>query len=209
MYDCWSFTPWFFNVTCWVLFYSYYSGRCSFEQVELNPDPRSSGRSTRYSKILHNYSVIIPRCYNDFCFNSCFPGTAIPWNSLPPQCSCLMYDLNGLKFIVNRQFFFLRYFRNSFHIGFLTFDSSSPCNSMLFSEYPPLHWVNPSNFNVFVHITLEVQLKVVTKAFLNAQENMKWIKRLKIDRQIFVFKDLRLFLPYPSRKRKKQKNNFP
>ena len=139
MQDCWSFTPWFSNVTSWILFYSYYFGTSSFEQVDLNPDPHSSGRSTRYSKILHNYSFIIPRYYNGFSFNSCFPCTTRLWNSLSTECSSSTYDLSGLNFRVNRQFFFLGYFRNSFHIGFLTFDYSPPCNSMLFSENPSLH----------------------------------------------------------------------
>ena len=48
------------NVTRGIIFYSYYFG----------------GRSTRYSNILHNSSVITPRCYKDFYFNSYFPCTA-------------------------------------------------------------------------------------------------------------------------------------
>ena len=37
------------NIVSVTLFYRYYSGRCSFELVELAPLPCSRGRSTRYS----------------------------------------------------------------------------------------------------------------------------------------------------------------
>ena len=149
---------------------------------------------------MHNYSFIIPRYYNGFSFNSCFPCTTRLWNSLSTECSSSTYDLSGLNFRVNRQFFFLGYFRNSFHIGFLTFDYSPPCNSMLFSENPSLHWVNPSNSNVFIHTTLKVvpkvvQLKVVPNIFLNVQENVTWIKQLKFDQQILFLKTWDFFYP--------------
>ena len=202
--------PWFSNVTSWILLYSYYFGRCSFEQVELNPDPHFSGRSTRYSKILHNYSFIIPRYYNDLSFNSCFLCTTKLWNSLSAECSSLTYDLNGLNFRAKRKKFFLGYFRNSFHRAVLNFDYSSLCNSMLFSEYPSLHWVNPSNFNVFIHTTLEVQLKVATKVFLNVQENVAWIKRLKFDQQILFLKTWDFFFSIISiSKEKGTEKEFP
>ena len=47
------------------LFYRYYFGRCSSELAELVPFPYSCGRSTRYSDRLHDFSVIVPRCYKD------------------------------------------------------------------------------------------------------------------------------------------------
>ena len=37
------------NIVSLSLFYRYYFGRCSFEQIELVPLPCSHGRSTRYS----------------------------------------------------------------------------------------------------------------------------------------------------------------
>ena len=154
---------------------------------------------------MHNYSFIIPRYYNDFSFNSCFPCTTRLWNSLSAECSSLTYDLNGLNFRFNRQFFFLGYFQNSFHVGFLTFDYSSSWNSMLFSEYPSLYWVNPSNSNVFIHTTLEVQLKVVTKVFLNVQENVTRIKQLKFDQQILFLKTWDFFYSIHFEKKRNRK----
>ena len=64
-------------------FYRYGSGRCSSELAQLVPLPYSRGRSTRYSDRLHDFSVTIPRCYEDFYVSSFFPRTARFWNSLP------------------------------------------------------------------------------------------------------------------------------
>ena len=44
------------------------------------------GRSTHYSDRSHDFSVNIPRCYNDVYVNSLFPCTARPWNSLLVEC---------------------------------------------------------------------------------------------------------------------------
>ena len=65
------------------LFYRYYFGRCSSELTQLVPLPFSRGRSTRYSDRLHDFSVTVPRCYNDIYVKSFFPLTARLWNSLP------------------------------------------------------------------------------------------------------------------------------
>ena len=54
-----------------------------------------SGRSTRYSDRLHDFSVTIPRCNKDVYVNSFFPRTARLWNSLPIECFPLTYDLSG------------------------------------------------------------------------------------------------------------------
>ena len=69
------------NVTSLSLFYRYYFGRCSSEQAQLVPLPFSRGRSTRYSGRLHDFSIIIPRCYKNVYVNSFFPRTAKLWNS--------------------------------------------------------------------------------------------------------------------------------
>ena len=90
------------NVTSLILFYRYYFGRCSSKLAELVPLPYSRGRSTRYWDRLHDFSVTIPRCYNDVYVNSFFPCTARLWNSLPIECFPLTYNLNGLKPIINR-----------------------------------------------------------------------------------------------------------
>ena len=71
------------NVASLSLFYRYYFGRCSSELAQLVPLPFSQGRSTRYSDRLHNFSVTIPRCYNNVYVNSFFPRTARLWSSLP------------------------------------------------------------------------------------------------------------------------------
>ena len=44
------------------LFYRYYFGRCSSDLAQLVPLPYSRGRSTRYSEILNDFFVTIPRC---------------------------------------------------------------------------------------------------------------------------------------------------
>ena len=62
------------NVASLSLFYRYYFGRCSSELAQLVPLPFSRGRSTRYCDRLHDFSVIIPRCYKDV--NSFFPRIA-------------------------------------------------------------------------------------------------------------------------------------
>ena len=53
------------NVARLSLFYRDYLGRCSSELAQLVPLPFSGGRSTRYSDRLHDFAVIIPRCYKD------------------------------------------------------------------------------------------------------------------------------------------------
>ena len=73
----------------------YYFGRCSSELAQLIPLPYSWGRSTHYSDSLHDFSGNIPRCYKDVYVNSFFPCTARLWNSLPIECFCLTYGLNG------------------------------------------------------------------------------------------------------------------
>ena len=59
-------------------------------------------RSARYSDILHDFSVTIPRYYKDVYINSFFPRTARLWNSLLMECFPLTYDLRGFKARINR-----------------------------------------------------------------------------------------------------------
>ena len=89
------------NVGSLILFYRYYFGRCSSELAQLVPLPFCQRRFTRYSYRLHDFSVTIPRCYNDVYVNSFFPHTARLWNSLPIECSPLTYDLNGFMSRIN------------------------------------------------------------------------------------------------------------
>ena len=93
------------NTTSLGLFYRYYFGRCSSELAQLIPLHHSSGRSTRYSNRLRDFSVTISRCYKDV--NSFFSRTARLWNYLSSECLPLTYDLIGFKFKVNRHPFSL------------------------------------------------------------------------------------------------------
>ena len=91
------------NVASLSLFCSYYFGKCSSELAQLVPLRFSLGRSTRYSDRLHDFSVIIPRCYKDVYINGFFPRTARVWNSLLIECFPLTYDLSGFKSRINRR----------------------------------------------------------------------------------------------------------
>ena len=90
------------NVTSLSLFYTYYFGRFSSELAELVPLSYTRGRSTHYSDRLHDFSVIIPRCYKYVNVNSFFLRTARLWNSLPIECFPLTNHLSGFKSGINR-----------------------------------------------------------------------------------------------------------
>ena len=90
------------NVTSLSLFYTYYFGRFSSELAELVPLSYTRGRSTHYSDRLHDFSVIIPRCYKDVNVNSFFLRTARLRNSLPIECFPLTNHLSGFKSGINR-----------------------------------------------------------------------------------------------------------
>ena len=85
--------------------YRYYFGRCSSELAELVPYSR--GKSTWCSNRLHDFSVIISKCYKDVYVNSFFPRTARLWNSLPAEYFPLTCDLNCFKSTVKRHLSFL------------------------------------------------------------------------------------------------------
>ena len=53
------------NVARLSLFHRYYFGRCSSELTQLVPLLYSQGISTCYSNRLHDFSVLIPRCYKN------------------------------------------------------------------------------------------------------------------------------------------------
>ena len=74
------------NVANLSIFCRYYFGRSSFEMAQLVSLRYSRGRSTRYSEILHDFSVTIPRCCKDIYVNSFFPRTTRLWNSLFIEC---------------------------------------------------------------------------------------------------------------------------
>ena len=92
------------------LSYRYYFGGCSSELAQLVPLPVSRVRSTCYSDILHDFSVVIPRCYKDIYVNSFFPRTARLWNSLPVECFPLTYDRSGFMSRINRHLITVSFF---------------------------------------------------------------------------------------------------
>ena len=83
-------------------FYRYYFGKCSSELAQLVRFPYSWGRSTRYSDRLHDFPVIITKCYNHVFANSFFHLTARLWNFLPIECFPLSYDLARFISRINR-----------------------------------------------------------------------------------------------------------
>ena len=85
------------NVASLSLFYEYYFERCSSELVQLVPLPYYWGMSTYWSDRLHDFSVIIPRCYKNVYVNSFFLCAARPWNSLFIECFSLTYDPNSFN----------------------------------------------------------------------------------------------------------------
>ena len=95
------------NVTNLSLSNWYYLGRCSSEQVELVLLLYSRGISTCCFNRLHNFSTIIPRCYENVYVNSFFFPIAKIWNSLPSESFPLTYDLNGFKSRIDWRLLFL------------------------------------------------------------------------------------------------------
>ena len=72
------------------LFHRHYLARCLSELAELGPLPYSRARFTRYSNRLDDFSVNIPRLYENFYVKSFFPGTTRLWNSLSTKCFSLI-----------------------------------------------------------------------------------------------------------------------
>ena len=77
-------------------------------------------------------------------------------------------------------------------------------NSMPFSEYPSLYWLNSNNFKSFILSTVRVQLRVVT----NTLENKKLIKQLKLDQQILFLKTWGFFYLINFKKKRNRKIIF-
>ena len=121
------------NMASLSLFYRYYLGRCSSELAQLVPLPFSWWRSTRYSDRLHDFFVIIPRCYTDVYVNSFFPRMAKLWNSLPIECFPLTYHLSGFKSRINRHL--LTVSCNLFCASFVV----TPC--LIVAVQPSIEWV--------------------------------------------------------------------
>ena len=76
--------------------------------------------STCYSDGLHNFSVIIPRCYKNGYVNSFFPRTTRLRNSFSIKCFPLIYNLSGFKSRINTHLY-LMFFLNRFPVCFNLF----------------------------------------------------------------------------------------
>ena len=102
------------NASSLSLFSRYYFGRYSFKLAQLISLCYSWWRSTCYCDRLHDFFIIIPRCYKDVYVNIFFSRTARLWNSLPTECFPLTYDLSGFKNRVNRHFLTVDSFQTDF-----------------------------------------------------------------------------------------------
>ena len=109
------------NLTSLNLFYRYYFSRCSSELPQLVPLLFSRGSSTRYSHMLYDFSVTIPRCYKNVYVSSFFPRTVKLWNSLPIEFFPLTYDLSKFKSRINRHLLTVGFFLNRFPVCFNVF----------------------------------------------------------------------------------------
>ena len=75
-----------------------------------------------------------------FYVNSFFPQKGRPWNFWSVECFSLTYDVNDLKFRVNKQFF--RFLLIGFPMCFPSFSSCFFCNSLSFSDSATMRGVN-------------------------------------------------------------------
>ena len=107
--------------------------------AKLVSPPHSHSRYTHYSNKLQDFSLTIPRCYKDVCFNGFFPRTAGLLNSLLVEWFLLTFDLNCFKSGVNTHLL-------SNQLSYILFLYFSPfsCSSMPCSGYPALHGAKPN-----------------------------------------------------------------
>ena len=70
------------NIASLSPFHRYYIGRCLSELAELVPLVFSRRRFTHYSNRLNDFSVTIPRCYNDVYVNIFYSGILYLQNAL-------------------------------------------------------------------------------------------------------------------------------
>ena len=101
------------NVASLSLFYRFYFGRCLSELPELVPLPITGPLVG-----LHNFYVIIRRCFKDICQHF-FSRTARLWSFLSAKYFPLTCHVYGFKSRVNRHVFEL--FLNSFLLSFSSF----------------------------------------------------------------------------------------
>ena len=117
------------DVTCMVLFYKYYFGKCSSVLSELTPTSQVFTRNTSRSGRIHVHTVaIISHRTTHYRENSFFIRTARLWNDLPRNLFAVNFNIFLFKASVNKHFLLsLPIFNLSFYS---VFSSSSQCSTM-------------------------------------------------------------------------------
>ena len=93
------------NVSCIVLFYKYYFGKCSSGLSELIPPPQVFGRNTRLSGRSHAFTVAtMSNRTTHYRENSFFTRTARLWNDLPANIFPECFNISMFKTRVNQHF---------------------------------------------------------------------------------------------------------
>ena len=93
------------NVSCIVLFYKYYFGKCSSGLSELIPPPQVFTRNTRLSERSHAFTVAtMSHSTTHYRENSLFTRTARFWNDLPTNIFPESFNISVFKARVNQHF---------------------------------------------------------------------------------------------------------
>ena len=93
------------NVSCIVLFYKYYFGKCSAGLSELIPLPQVFGRNTRLSGRSHAFTVAtMSHRTTHYRDNSFFTRTARLWNDLPANIFPECFNISVFKTSVSHHF---------------------------------------------------------------------------------------------------------
>ena len=93
------------NVSCIVLFYKYYFGKCSSGLSELIPPPQVFTRNTRLSGRCHALTVeTISHRTTHYRENSFFIRTARLWNDLTANTFPECFNISVFKARVNQHF---------------------------------------------------------------------------------------------------------
>ena len=92
------------NVSCIVLFYKYYFGKCSSGLSELIPPHQVFGRNTRLSERSHAYIVATMSHITTYRENSLFTLTARLWNDLSANIFPECFNISVFKARVNQHF---------------------------------------------------------------------------------------------------------
>ena len=93
------------NVSCIVVFYKYYFGKCSSGLSELIRPPQVLARNTRLSGRCHAFTVAtISHRTTHYRENSFFTRTARLWNDLPANIFPEYFNISVFKARVNQHF---------------------------------------------------------------------------------------------------------